>query len=40
MNVFLAIQNHRYGQVEIASKRIDHETTEWRKKMTSVSDDL
>ena len=40
MNAFLAIQNYRYDQVEVNSKRVEYETSEWKKKMASVSDDL
>jgi len=40
MNAFLAIQNYRYDQLEVSSKRIEYETTEWKKKMASVSDEL
>ena len=40
MNAFLAIQNYRYDQVEVNSKRVEYETSEWKKKMAIVSDDL
>jgi hypothetical protein len=40
MNAFLAIQNYRYDQIEVNSKRIECETNEKKKKMASVSDDL
>ena len=40
MNGFLAIQNYRYDQLEVNSKRIEYATNERKKKMASVSDDL
>lgn len=40
MNAFLAIQNYRYDQLEVYSKRIDYETSERKKKIANLSDEL